>query len=259
MVEFSEAEPLDESDDSDADKNVNEDDDEDDLFEVKDPLEEEEEEPDSSRNRVLMTVTHDWSAPTVRQCLAHARAAELNFSGDGNHCGLVTLLILMVSLLQMLASIRNKFVTGRWDEASDAATLLQRHEAALRGEFSDDDDNDDNDDNDEVYGDFEDLETGETHEAGDTEAGEGEEPKEAPKLKKDMTVLERRTMKKARMKALFDEEYDKVTGGGKTHFDEVGHCGLESKGCCAVKECCAGSCRPLPCLSTLLMCSCDCR
>jgi ribosome biogenesis protein BMS1 len=92
--------------------------------------------------------------------------------------------------------------------------LLQRHEAALRGEFSDDEDED------EVYGDFEDLETGETHQADGEETGETE-PKEAPKLKKDMTILERRAMKKARMKALFDDEYDKVTGGGKTHFDEV--------------------------------------
>ncbi|EDQ90423.1 uncharacterized protein MONBRDRAFT_635, partial [Monosiga brevicollis MX1] len=135
---------------------------------------------DSSRPDVLLTVAHDWSQPEV------------------------------------LASIRDRFVTGKWDASSDAATLLRHHEAALAGEMSEDE---------EVYGDFEDLETGEKHEGLFSDDGDNEEGpadgEAAVKSKKDMSATERRAFKKARMKALFDDEYDKVTGGGKTHFDEV--------------------------------------
>eukprot|EP00049_Salpingoeca_infusionum_P004098 m.74835 g.74835 ORF g.74835 m.74835 type:complete len:1366 (-) comp12414_c0_seq7:1155-5252(-) len=117
------------------------------------------------------------------------------------------------------------FVTGQRDASTDAATLLAENEAVMRGELTLGDSDDDGD----LYGDFEDLETGEKHEAkadGDAggKGGEGSEDEdsegEGGELKK-MTPKEKRAMKKARMKALFDAEYDKVTGGGKTHFDEV--------------------------------------
>jgi hypothetical protein len=61
---------------------------------------------------------------------------------------------LIVGGLQVLEGIRHRFVTGKWDEATDAESLLRKHEAALRGEDSEDE---------AVYGDFEDLETGEVH------------------------------------------------------------------------------------------------
>ncbi|KTG32933.1 hypothetical protein cypCar_00022312 [Cyprinus carpio] len=98
---------------------------------------------------------------------------------------------------EMLASIRDCFVTGKWEEDKDAATLLKE--------------------DDELYGDFEDLETGEVHKAktGNKDKAEGgnddeingddddeEEEEEAPQVKLDDDEVQKnkRLEKKRRLK-----------------------------------------------------------
>ncbi|KAK2876347.1 hypothetical protein Q8A67_020443 [Cirrhinus molitorella] len=116
---------------------------------------------------------------------------------------------------EMLASIRDCFVTGKWEEDKDAATLLKE--------------------DDELYGDFEDLETGEVHKAktgnkdhaeenndeingGDDDDDEEEE--EAPEVKFDDDEVKKnkRLEKKKRLKERFDAQYD---DGEATYFDEL--------------------------------------
>lgn len=120
---------------------------------------------------------------------------------------------------KVLSSIRDRFVTGKWGADSDAATLLARHDAALRGELEEEED-------EELYGDFEDLETGEKHTAVGEEGAEGTEGngdgESIARVK--LTPQEKREQKKAKIKALFDEEYDRMSGGAglkKSHFDEI--------------------------------------
>lgn len=67
---------------------------------------------------------------------------------------------------QILESIRDMFVTGKWAEGEDAATRLGRD-----GEGEGSDDGDDDGEEEELYGDFEDLETGEKHDATTAESG----------------------------------------------------------------------------------------
>ncbi|EGD81272.1 hypothetical protein PTSG_11309 [Salpingoeca rosetta] len=134
----------------------------------------------------------------------------------------------------LIAELKNQFVTGEWHEDDDAQTLLDKHKQSLE---QGDSDGDGDGAEDDEFGDFEDLETGEVHtsssaaaaggegEMGDADADgegegdEGEDEEEQPKSA--LTSRQKRELKKARMKALFDEEYDRVSGGGKTHFDEV--------------------------------------
>ncbi|KAM9462521.1 ribosome biogenesis protein BMS1 homolog isoform 2-T2 [Clarias gariepinus] len=110
---------------------------------------------------------------------------------------------------EMLASIRDCFVTGKWEEDKDAATLLKQ--------------------DDELYGDFEDLETGEVHKAtsgkGDEAEGDEEEEEddedEAPTLVKvddDEAQRNKRLEKKRRLKERFNAEYD---DGDATYFDDL--------------------------------------
>ncbi|XP_043109930.1 ribosome biogenesis protein BMS1 homolog [Puntigrus tetrazona] len=118
---------------------------------------------------------------------------------------------------EMLASIRDCFVTGKWEEDKDAATLLKE--------------------DDELYGDFEDLETGEVHKAktlnkdkaeggNEEEINDGddddddEEEEEAPevKLNDDEIQKNKRLEKKKRLKERFDAQYD---DGDATYFDDL--------------------------------------
>ncbi|XP_073684283.1 ribosome biogenesis protein BMS1 homolog [Garra rufa] len=114
---------------------------------------------------------------------------------------------------EMLASIRDCFVTGKWEEDKDAATLLKE--------------------DDELYGDFEDLETGELHKAktGNKDQAEGgnndddddddeEEEEEAPEVKLDDDEVKKnkRLEKKRRLKERFDSQYD---DGDATYFDDL--------------------------------------
>uniref|UniRef100_A0A8C9U349 BMS1 ribosome biogenesis factor n=1 Tax=Scleropages formosus TaxID=113540 RepID=A0A8C9U349_SCLFO len=94
---------------------------------------------------------------------------------------------------EVLNSIRDCFVTGKWEESKDAATLLKEDE--------------------ELYGDFEDLETGEVHH------GNGEEEEEVM-VKEDAEEEQKkkRLEKKRRLKERFDSEYD---DGDATYFDDL--------------------------------------
>ncbi|XP_053496000.1 ribosome biogenesis protein BMS1 homolog isoform X1 [Ictalurus furcatus] len=108
---------------------------------------------------------------------------------------------------EMLASIRDCFVTGKWEGDKDAATLLKE--------------------DDEMYGDFEDLETGEIHKAKSGEGDESEqgdeeeeEEEEAPKLVKiddEEAQKNKRLEKKKRLKERFNAEYD----DDATYFDDL--------------------------------------
>uniref|UniRef100_A0A8C4H5U8 Bms1-type G domain-containing protein n=1 Tax=Dicentrarchus labrax TaxID=13489 RepID=A0A8C4H5U8_DICLA len=117
-------------------------------------------------------------------------------------------------LEEMLNSIRDCFVTGKWEEGQDAATLLKEDE--------------------ELYGDFEDLETGEIHkgpteqqdpaEVGpvhqqNDEDDEKEEAEESQmKVDDDEDQKNKRLEKKRRLKERFDAEYD---DGDATYFDDL--------------------------------------
>ncbi|XP_023126979.2 ribosome biogenesis protein BMS1 homolog [Amphiprion ocellaris] len=112
-------------------------------------------------------------------------------------------------LEEMLNSIRDCFVTGKWEEGQDAATLLKEDE--------------------ELYGDFEDLETGEIHkdqtgqqdEAEDSENDEddGDEGEESlVKVDDEEVQKNKRLEKKRRLKERFDAEYD---DGDATYFDDL--------------------------------------
>uniref|UniRef100_A0A673MHZ3 Bms1-type G domain-containing protein n=1 Tax=Sinocyclocheilus rhinocerous TaxID=307959 RepID=A0A673MHZ3_9TELE len=90
---------------------------------------------------------------------------------------------------EVRSSIRDCFVTGKWEEDKDAATLLKE--------------------NDELYGDFEDLETGEVHKA-----------KTGNKDKHYHVIFQKnkRLEKKRRLKERFDAQYD---DGDATYFDDL--------------------------------------
>uniref|UniRef100_H3CL36 BMS1 ribosome biogenesis factor n=1 Tax=Tetraodon nigroviridis TaxID=99883 RepID=H3CL36_TETNG len=101
---------------------------------------------------------------------------------------------------EMMNSIRDCFVTGKWDATQDAATLLKQDE--------------------ELYGDFEDLETGEVHKGGDTEQDPAEniecdETEEC--IKADEEELQKKRLeKKRKLRELFNERYD---DGDATYLD----------------------------------------
>ncbi|KAL0984596.1 hypothetical protein UPYG_G00143730 [Umbra pygmaea] len=111
---------------------------------------------------------------------------------------------------EMLDSIRDCFVTGKWESNQDAATLLKEDE--------------------ELYGDFEDLETGIVHkdkagkqndQAKEESEEEGEEDDEGNmpmKVEEDMNQKNKRLEKKRRLKERFDTEYDE---GDATYFDDL--------------------------------------
>ncbi|XP_075890928.1 ribosome biogenesis protein BMS1 homolog isoform X2 [Nelusetta ayraudi] len=109
-------------------------------------------------------------------------------------------------LEEMLNSIRDCFVTGKWDEGQDAATLLKE--------------------DDEMYGDFEDLETGEVHSgqtaqkdpSEDMESDEEEEGEPLMKADFEESQKNKRLEKKRRLKERFNAEYD---DGDATYFDDL--------------------------------------
>ncbi|XP_028287670.1 LOW QUALITY PROTEIN: ribosome biogenesis protein BMS1 homolog [Parambassis ranga] len=112
-------------------------------------------------------------------------------------------------LEEMLNSIRDCFVTGKWEDGQDAATLLKEDE--------------------EMYGDFEDLETGEIHkgqteqqdqaeDSGSDEDDVDEGEKSQVRVDDDEVQKTKRLEKKRRLKEQFDAEYD---DGDATYFDDV--------------------------------------
>ncbi|XP_068162168.1 ribosome biogenesis protein BMS1 homolog isoform X2 [Antennarius striatus] len=110
---------------------------------------------------------------------------------------------------EMLNSIRDCFVTGKWDDGQDAAVLLKEDE--------------------ELYGDFEDLETGEVHagqsglqgsaENSDSDGDDGDNGEAGESVEVDDEVQKnKRLEKKRRLKERFNEEYD---DGDATYFDDL--------------------------------------
>ncbi|CAG2104846.1 unnamed protein product, partial [Medioppia subpectinata] len=99
---------------------------------------------------------------------------------------------------EVLASIRDCFVTGKWSDTEDANKLLAA-----------DNDNAVEESDEELFGDFEDLETGEKH---TNEENEEIDDKEEPN--KELSETEKRMEKKRRRKAMFDSEYDGKGGEG---------------------------------------------
>ena len=108
-------------------------------------------------------------------------------------------------------------MTGKWDASQDAKTLLAE--------------------DDELHGDFMDLETGEVHRAkkdsddesdnDDNDGDEESDEEEVEQKSKSYTLeerkkkaLEKRLAKKARLKQMFDSEYDNAGGGEKGTFVE---------------------------------------
>ncbi|KAM3592750.1 uncharacterized protein V6R79_024419 [Siganus canaliculatus] len=107
--------------------------------------------------------------------------------------------------------IQNCFVTGKWDEGQDAATLLKEDE--------------------ELYGDFEDLETGEIKmgqttqkepiqsseddDENDDDDGKGED---SVRVDDEEAQKNKRLEKKRRLKEWFNAEYD---DGEATYFDDL--------------------------------------
>ncbi|NXJ92246.1 BMS1 protein, partial [Corythaixoides concolor] len=109
-------------------------------------------------------------------------------------------------LEEVMSSIRDCFVTGKWEDDKDAAKLLEEDE--------------------ELYGDFEDLETGVVHK-GKQRAAEGdesgsEEEEEDEKMSKldpeEEEKKKERMDKKRKLKEMFDAEYDE---GDATYFDDL--------------------------------------
>ncbi|KAM9282075.1 ribosome biogenesis protein BMS1 homolog [Cariama cristata] len=108
-------------------------------------------------------------------------------------------------LEEVMSSIRDCFVTGKWEDDKDAAKLLEEDE--------------------ELYGDFEDLETGVVHKGKHTAEGDesgSEEEEEDGKMSKPEPEEEKkekeRMDKKRKLKEMFDAEYDE---GDATYFDNL--------------------------------------
>lgn len=106
-------------------------------------------------------------------------------------------------LEEVMNSIRDCFVTGKWEDDKDAAKLLAEDE--------------------ELYGDFEDLETGDVHKGkpgSDTQSEdiEEEEVKEEIGPAEEESAREKHLNKKRKLKELFDAEYDE---GESTYFDDL--------------------------------------
>uniref|UniRef100_A0A8C9F9Z7 BMS1 ribosome biogenesis factor n=1 Tax=Pavo cristatus TaxID=9049 RepID=A0A8C9F9Z7_PAVCR len=107
-------------------------------------------------------------------------------------------------LEEVMSSIRDCFVTGKWEEDKDATKLLEEDE--------------------ELYGDFEDLETGVVHKgrpATEGDESESEEENDGKKSKPEAEEEEakkERLDKKRKLKEMFDAEYDE---GDATYFDDL--------------------------------------
>ncbi|XP_009996422.1 PREDICTED: ribosome biogenesis protein BMS1 homolog [Chaetura pelagica] len=108
-------------------------------------------------------------------------------------------------LEEVMSSIRDCFVTGKWEDDKDAAKLLEEDE--------------------ELYGDFEDLETGVVHkgkpaaEGDESGSEEGEEDGKMSKPEPEEEEKKKERMdKKRKLKEMFDAEYDE---GDATYFDDL--------------------------------------
>nr|XP_054364480.1 ribosome biogenesis protein BMS1 homolog [Mirounga angustirostris] len=108
---------------------------------------------------------------------------------------------LLTFLCKVMNSIRDCFVTGKWEEDKDAAKILAEDE--------------------ELYGDFEDLETGDVHKGkpgADTQIEDAEEVKEEIDPSAEESAKKKHLDKKRKLKEMFDAEYDE---GESTYFDDL--------------------------------------
>ncbi|XP_023620478.1 ribosome biogenesis protein BMS1 homolog isoform X2 [Myotis lucifugus] len=105
-------------------------------------------------------------------------------------------------LEEVMNSIRDCFVTGKWEEDKDAAKILAEDE--------------------ELYGDFEDLETGDVHKGKSSLDTQTEDVEEEVKEEIDSSAEEsakkKHLDKKRKLKEMFDAEYDE---GESTYFDDL--------------------------------------
>ncbi|XP_045051967.2 ribosome biogenesis protein BMS1 homolog isoform X3 [Desmodus rotundus] len=105
-------------------------------------------------------------------------------------------------LEEVMNSIRDCFVTGKWEEDKDAAKILAEDE--------------------ELYGDFEDLERGDVHKGKsglDTQIHDVEkEVKEEVEPSAQESAKKKHLDKKRKLKEMFDAEYDE---GENTYFDDL--------------------------------------
>ncbi|XP_035408465.1 ribosome biogenesis protein BMS1 homolog isoform X1 [Cygnus atratus] len=108
-------------------------------------------------------------------------------------------------LEEVMSSIKDCFVTGKWEDDKDAAKLLEEDE--------------------ELYGDFEDLETGVVHKGKPTAEGdeseneeEGNDGKKSKPEAEEEEKKKERLDKKRKLKEMFDAEYDE---GDATYFDDL--------------------------------------
>ncbi|XP_012889212.1 PREDICTED: ribosome biogenesis protein BMS1 homolog isoform X1 [Dipodomys ordii] len=105
-------------------------------------------------------------------------------------------------LEEVMNSIRDCFVTGKWEDDKDAAKILAEDE--------------------ELYGDFEDLETGHVHKGKPGQDSqiedEEEEVKEETDPNEEESAKKKHLDKKRKLKEMFDAEYDE---GESTYFDDL--------------------------------------
>ncbi|VTJ90432.1 ribosome biogenesis protein BMS1 homolog [Marmota monax] len=105
-------------------------------------------------------------------------------------------------LEEVMNSIKDCFVTGKWEEDKDAAKILA--------------------DDEELYGDFEDLETGDVHKGKPSLDTQVEDVEEGVKEETDPNTEEnakkKHLDKKRKLKEMFDAEYDE---GESTYFDDL--------------------------------------
>ncbi|XP_012579368.1 PREDICTED: ribosome biogenesis protein BMS1 homolog [Condylura cristata] len=105
-------------------------------------------------------------------------------------------------LEEVMNSIRDCFVTGKWEDDKDAAKILAEDE--------------------ELYGDFEDLETGDVHKGksgSETQIEDVEEEvKEEIDPNEEESARKKHLDKKRKLKEMFDAEYDE---GERTYFDDL--------------------------------------
>lgn len=103
-------------------------------------------------------------------------------------------------LEEVMNSIRDCFVTGKWEEDKDAAKILAE--------------------DDELYGDFEDLETGDVHKGKPGMGTQVEDVEEEIKeeIDPEESAKKKHLDKKRKLKEMFDAEYDE---GESTYFDDL--------------------------------------
>ncbi|XP_042903789.1 ribosome biogenesis protein BMS1 homolog isoform X3 [Parasteatoda tepidariorum] len=113
---------------------------------------------------------------------------------------------------EILETIKDCFVTGKWEDKDDAEKLLEE--------------------DDDLFGDFEDFETGTVHKGkskpeGDTEKDESSENEEQDdkdeteevKAEKEKTAQEKRMEKKKKLKEMFNKQFD--DSEGRSYHDDL--------------------------------------